>query len=152
MSATATSPLQSVCVIEKDTNGDVMISWSYPIIEPDMQDILQKRTPLNDALDGDLFVFSKYKSTWIYSLTKTLPSAVNKVVAFSVCVLCKEFDPEKYSALCTLLCNLYSSNNNSPIKICEAFLALFTTGKYFDFKSADFDPLQAKIAAPLTSK
>lgn len=103
------------------------------------------------ALKNDLFVFSKFKTTWIYSTTKMLSSPTNKIVGFTVFVLAKDFDPEKYSKLSSAFATLYLANKLSPLKICEAFLAVFTTGKYLDlFRASDFDPRNAFIASPLS--
>lgn len=51
-----------------------------------------------------------------------------RVQAFSVILLTKEFNPEKYETLCRILCQCYCKTG-TPISLLEIYLAVVTKGK-----------------------
>lgn len=68
--------LNSVCIIEQDVNQDTIISWTFPTTDKYIpSDVILQRCPLkNQAIANgfeegaqNLFLFSKYESSWMYT-------------------------------------------------------------------------------------
>jgi len=119
---------KSVALIEKDTNGDIMLSWCYPSIDKIEEEIILSQSFSNNIPN---FSFSKYKNTWFY-IYCTQPeenSNLKRLSNFSVCLLTKTFHPEKYEILCKLLAKSYASTGN-VLKLLEGFLSTFIRGNW----------------------
>jgi len=144
--------LESVCLVEKDANADVMVAWTYPSIDQEVQQVILDRVNLTSETIPLQFIWSKYKNQWIYIYThvnetkQTLPH----LAAFSVAVLAGPtgFNPEKFQALCSLMANLYLTNG-SPVKLLECYLSVFIRGKYESFNTADYDARRALLVTSI---
>jgi len=111
--------LVSTGIIEKDTNGDVLLSWSYPEIEADNEQILLQRCGLKQDTIPIQFSFSKYKNDWYYIYIHiNSQQTLKNVVAFAYCMIATDYNPEKYAELCKLMSALYVTNGD-PIKNLE---------------------------------
>ena len=57
--------------VEKDKNGDVLWTWTYPSIEATLKEILMKKCPLN-ANDQEMLIpsqFGQFGRKWYYFAT-----------------------------------------------------------------------------------
>jgi len=141
-----------VAIIERDTNSDVILTWSFPIIESGIDKMLIAKSRLQE--DEDLntgFVFSKYKDNWIYiyKLVSPNPAFLPKVTAFSIVLMGKVFNPERYGKLSELLSKRYYSTGQ-PTKVLEAYLAAYTRdefnfGSEGKYNAADFDDRKSMV-------
>jgi len=122
--------LKGIYILEKDTNGDVMITWSHLTFDAteyeSFDNIVKSRSLINSTRTQS---FSKYKDKWIYIVTQDGPEKNTRVQYFSLCLFVSEFNPEKYGALATHMANLYRKTN-SPVKVLECFLDVMTTLKH----------------------
>ena len=50
-----------------------------------------------------------------------------QVQSFSLVLIAKDFNPEKYQALCSILCQVYQTTGN-PAKLLEHYLSVVTKG------------------------
>ena len=57
------------------------------------------------------FAFSRFKNVWYYN--SATECTLSKVNAVSLCILAKDFDPEKYKALCQLLTTVYAKSGDT---------------------------------------
>src|SRR5690606_29163496 len=83
------SVLDSLCIIEQDTNGDILETWSYPIIDKRIEQLLISKCPLkNERYQQIPFFYSKFENLWYYCRT-VLNTKIKNVVGFSIYVLAK---------------------------------------------------------------
>mmetsp|Transcript_23686 Transcript_23686/g.59283 ORF Transcript_23686/g.59283 Transcript_23686/m.59283 type:complete len:356 (-) Transcript_23686:60-1127(-) len=139
-------------ILEKDVNGEVLLVWNYPKLEEHMENVLIKRSQLEaDTVVGSSF--SRFGSQWIYIRTLSAndtgdsaptSSSLAHVEVFSICLLSKVFNPEKYLAMATVLGATYSTSA-SPPAVLAAYLDVFRKGVHGSFDSANFDPRRALL-------
>eukprot|EP00004_Rigifila_ramosa_P009545 TRINITY_DN2111_c0_g1_i1.p1 TRINITY_DN2111_c0_g1~~TRINITY_DN2111_c0_g1_i1.p1 ORF type:complete len:348 (-),score=93.28 TRINITY_DN2111_c0_g1_i1:32-1075(-) len=151
------SGFESIAILEKDTNGDILITWSYPAIEESEKAVLRDRCQLSKEEIDTPFFFSRYRGHWQNFLVTSNPtpegSALPRVVCFAVCIVSKVFDPERAQALAAILSAAYL-RTGSPLKVMEGFLRVFTAGDYDGgkdgkFSLAQFDARRALLVSPL---
>ncbi|XP_033114866.1 DENN domain-containing protein 10-like [Anneissia japonica] len=114
---------------EKDTNADVLWTWSYPEVTPDWQEVLLYKSPLNSDNPYSQFIYGQHNRQWFYIATQEVDNhpTLTKVKAFSLVLLCKDFNPEKYIALCQILCNAYVKTGR-PSSMLGSYLSVLTKG------------------------
>ena len=80
--------------------------------------------------DDEIYLYSKYKNLWHYSkICKANTLVTPSINSFTIVLLCKNFNPEKYEALLDILCRNYQQNGD-PVALLEIFIKVFTTSKY----------------------
>eukprot|EP01137_Pigoraptor_chileana_P015165 Opistho-2@70772 len=148
--------LTGVATIEKDTNGDVLWTWCFPTCDARLRDVLVAKSGLEENSLPTDFLFGKLDSTWYYIFNASGQFAkLPKVRAFSVVMLSKVYNPEKYASLGKTLSSLYAETGDTG-RIMEGYLAVMTRGQ-FDSKSptagkfvdAEHDVRKAYIAGSL---
>jgi len=158
MALTTSTDLIGVTVVEKDKNGDVLVTWIYPSIDPDVRKVALACAQLESEVIPLQFIWTKYKTTWIYIFTAPNNSQeennpLPKTVSVSLILQSKVFNPERYAALCKLLSDIYLKTG-TPVKILEGYLSVFAKGKleagsFGSFNTADFDPRKSYFATPI---
>jgi hypothetical protein len=149
----------SLCVIEKDNNGDILISWVFPALDEDVEQVLKARSNLSQETIPLQFTYSKYKNFWIYIYSQVVerdsstPANLNRVSVYSLCILRNTFNPEKYLALAKLMSAIYSATGD-PAKLLQCHLGVFTKnqydgGKFGKFVDAEYDNRRAFLVSPL---
>ncbi|NXS70047.1 FA45A protein, partial [Pandion haliaetus] len=99
--------LLAVGLIEKDTNGDALWVWCYPSVTAELRSLLLRKCCLTDENKFlHTFVFGQYKRSWFYITTVEVQDspALKKVTHFSIVLMAKDFNPEKYAAFTRILC------------------------------------------------
>jgi len=150
--------IDAVCVFEKDTNGNVLLTWSYPLVDDELEPVLLARSNLMEHVVPLPFSYSKYKNQWIYMHTQELekdskPDALRRVSIFSLCIIKSVFNPEKYAALSKLIASIYAISGD-PTKILHCYLSVTTRGVFEGgnlgkFVDADHDNRRAFLASSL---
>lgn len=167
------SSITAIAIIEKDTNSDVMLTWSYPIVDESFEPVLISRSNLKGEFVP--FTFSKFHNQWIYIVSspveheeeededdeekeneekvlsttgKEYPGPLGRVEAFSICLLCKDYNPEMYATLAKLFVGVYTKTG-TPISILQGFLRVLTVGKLGDFEKNDFPNRDALLATSI---
>lgn len=153
--------LIAVGVLERDNHAETMCSWCYPTLG-DLESVVIDRARMDEDEVPSGLMFSKFKNTWIYILPvlnsnrRILPA----VDLFSIALVSKSFDPEKWGTLVKLMGQAYSDSGD-PVRLLEGFLSVFAKGaweaksisgsSFGRFVDADFDPrmvmLQSSIKA-----
>jgi hypothetical protein len=60
--------LKSICIFEKDENNDIMLTWSYPIVDKETEtSLIHYLTWKNEKIEN--FIFIQLFNTWHYFLT-----------------------------------------------------------------------------------
>ncbi|KAM9611768.1 DENN domain-containing protein 10 isoform 4-T8 [Morphnus guianensis] len=141
---------------EKDTNGDALWVWCYPSVTAEVRSLLLRKCCLTD--ENKLlhtFVFGQYKRSWFYITTVEVQDspALKKVTHFSIVLMAKDFNPEKYAAFTRILCRIYLKHG-SPVKMMESYIAVLTKGicqseENGSFLSKDFDARKAYLAGSI---
>ena len=151
--------LSSVILYECDKIGNDLMAWCYPMVEDDVDQTLQRRIIEHrkrlveergenyfvgtDNVDQDtqvesnqkekddeIYLYSKYKNLWHYSkICKANTQVTPSINSFTIVLLCKNFNPEKYEALLDIFCQNYQQNGD-PVGLLEIFIKVFTTSKY----------------------
>jgi len=164
--------LVALGIIEKDTNSDVVLTWSYPSIPPESESVLLARCRLDKEGNVAPFTFSKANGQWAYILTtpvehpeeekgeeeeeeeslsdtgKEFKGPLGRVEAFSVCLLCKDYNPEMYANLAKLFADVYK-RTGTPVSMLQGFLRAFTTGKVGEFDAEDYPQRDALLATSI---
>ncbi|KAK6178152.1 hypothetical protein SNE40_012967 [Patella caerulea] len=150
--------LLSTGIIEKDVNGDVLWTWSYPSLTTIQRDLFLHKCGLcKDSVHHLQFIFSRLQYTWFYIYTTSLEdnteSRLKDVTAFSLVLVTKDFNPERYEALCRLFSHQYAQTGN-PASVLENYLSVMTrgicvNGENGKFLSKEFDNIQAYAKSQL---
>eukprot|EP00002_Diphylleia_rotans_P009115 TRINITY_DN1912_c0_g1_i1.p1 TRINITY_DN1912_c0_g1~~TRINITY_DN1912_c0_g1_i1.p1 ORF type:complete len:346 (-),score=85.37 TRINITY_DN1912_c0_g1_i1:135-1172(-) len=141
--------LQSIALIEKDTNSDVIVSWSFPSSTATLDVVLKDRSFLTREVVELQTSFSRFGQHWHHFHVETVQSneKLPRVTAFAVVLLSKSYDPEKYFALAKMLAAVYQNTGDTK-KLLELYLKAYTTGvadggALGKFAFADHDPRKA---------
>ncbi|XP_002738397.1 DENN domain-containing protein 10-like [Saccoglossus kowalevskii] len=122
--------LQGVGLIEKDTNSDVLWTWSYPSISGEKRDLLMKKCCLKrDSNEVIQLVFGQHGRQWYYIYTTEVEDipVLSRVKYFSLVLLSKDYNPEKYKTLCQILSKLFLETGN-PATMLQGYLSVLTKG------------------------
>eukprot|EP00941_MAST-03F_sp_MAST-3F-sp1_P003826 g3826.t1 len=139
--------MDSISIIELDTNGDTLLTWSFPSVSDDLAIIFLERCALSGVNSDVPFKFAKYKGTWHYTYRNEsdLPSSsLPKVDRFCVCSTSDTFNPEKHFDLLKCMASIYCTSG-TPTKVLQAFLAANTKGTFQNWSSADYDDKRAVL-------
>jgi hypothetical protein len=118
----------SIAIVERDVNGDDLCVWSFPGVSSELQSICVNRCASEGQLAPEFYF--KVKSDWIYVHTKAMPKDVARDVEFfSICLVSKSFNPEKFNLILKLLTEQYLKSGD-PTKVLEGYLSIHTTSKY----------------------
>ncbi|XP_022086595.1 protein FAM45A-like [Acanthaster planci] len=141
-------------LIEKDVNSDVLWVWSYPVVTAKQRELIQRKgclSPSNNTVVS--YVYGQHRRQWFYIRTEEVNDApaLPKVKSFSLVLLTRDFNPEKYSLLSKILCHAYLASGN-PASMLEHYLSVVTKGSCRSedngmFKVQDFDMRKAFAAA-----
>ncbi len=113
-------------IVERDDNGDVLVSWRYPNVDPADERVVIARSGLEAGTpDSSSFFFSKSRSRFLYSWV-IVPGA-GRVKAFCVTLVASELWPEKYGSLCRLFAKQLAVSP-VPTAVLQAFLSALTRG------------------------
>lgn len=59
--------LLSCSIIEKDSNGDILWTWSYPRVAESQKAVVARKCNLElEHNSSQVFVFSRHKHSWFY--------------------------------------------------------------------------------------
>ena len=134
--------MQSFIILERDDNADVLVTFRYPNVSVEDEQVLIARSLLEgEELPDTFFSFSKFRGRWYYSWTIATPQGgtLGRVRAFTVALVCTDYHPESYGSLGRLLGKQYSSGA-SPVQLMQTFLSALTLGKA---EVADFPAWEA---------
>ncbi|KAL4232018.1 Protein fam45a [Mactra antiquata] len=142
--------LVSVGLIEKDTNDDVLWSWSYPQVTENQRSLFMRKSCLTTGNEFIVeFLFSQIDRQWYYIFTKEVDNVamLPKVKGFSLILLAKDFNPEKYLTLCQILSQQYCKKG-TPVSMLEVYLSVVTKGKCSTDENGKFSTqdYQSKLA------
>ncbi|XP_070541116.1 DENN domain-containing protein 10-like [Ptychodera flava] len=152
----ALDELQGAGLIEKDRHGDVLWTWAYPAITQNKRNLLMKKCCLKPDSDGLVtFVFGQFKRQWYYIYTTAVEESpvLSKVKHFSLVLLSRDYNPEKYETLCQILSKAYKESGN-PATLLESYLAVLTKGSCPSedngtFAVKEYDVRKAYVASPI---
>ncbi|CAE1230641.1 Protein FAM45A,Putative protein FAM45B [Acanthosepion pharaonis] len=151
--------LLAIGLVEKDNNGDSLYVWSYPSVTSDLQEkFLQRSNMATDSSPCIQFLYSQTSHLWYYIFTNQVQQPCQnlaKVRFVSLILITKDFQPEKYKALCELLLMSYLKSGD-PIEILKLYLSVITkgscaSGNNSSFSVSDFSQRQAYAKADLRS-
>eukprot|EP00794_Sanderia_malayensis_P005220 gene5220-5876_t len=144
----------AVGFIEKDKNGDVIWTWTYPSVQKDLKELLIGKCSLSTADDSQdaRLCFGKFKGIWYYFSVCSVNGneKLPWVTDASIVVTSKEFNPELYRAIGSFLLKLYIESG-TPVSILEAYLSILTKGFVEDKNDgsiltiSDYDQKAAKM-------
>ncbi len=118
----------AIAIVEHDTNGDDLCVWCFPAVSPELQSVCVKRCATEGSHAAEFYF--KVKSDWIYAHSKQMAKDISRdVESFSICLVTKSFNPEKFNCILRLLVDQYVKSGD-PTKVLEGYLSIHTTGKY----------------------
>ncbi|XP_033757595.1 DENN domain-containing protein 10-like [Pecten maximus] len=120
---------KSAGLIERDTNGDVLWTWSYPSVSTTDRKFFMEKCQLQTGNIVVPFLYSQWKGDWYYMRSEAVTDSSNlpKVTHFCLVLVAKDFNPEKYEELCKILSKRYQRSGNAT-SILESYLSVFTRG------------------------
>ncbi|KAG8222582.1 hypothetical protein J437_LFUL010425 [Ladona fulva] len=132
--------LLSFCIIERDSNGDVLWTWIYPSITTEQRSLVTRKC----GLEGDQnrlqpFLYGRFRSAWYYiNSTEVFESdSLPRVKQFALSLWAKDFNPEKYETLCRILSKTYCKTGN-PIAMLQLYLSVLTRGSCMTKENGTF--------------
>ncbi|KAK9496575.1 hypothetical protein O3M35_013161 [Rhynocoris fuscipes] len=109
--------------LERDKNGDLLWSWTFPYIYQEQKDFIEKKYILQETTD---YIYGRWKTLWFYiNLMECDSKAIKDVAQVGLIIWAKEFNPDKYRALSSLLCKTYIDSGD-PTKVLQVYLNAFT--------------------------
>jgi hypothetical protein len=157
----AVSDLSAAGLIEKDVNSDVTWVWSYPTVDEDFREMLIRKCCLSSDKEASdsapllPFIFGHFGRTWYYLLTETVEDqeVLPKVTNVTMVLLAKDFSPEKYETLASILLGAYLTTGNAS-HVVKGFLSVFTRGVCHNpngdqFQLKSFDVRKSYIASSI---
>lgn len=117
-------------IIERDSNGDVLWTWTYPSVTELQRSLILRKCGLdNDHLTVQPFVYGRYGKMWYYiNCTEVFDSDnLPKVKQFALVVWSKDLNAEKYETLCRILSKTYCKTGNPAIML-QLYLSVLTRG------------------------
>jgi len=149
--------MESIAILEKDDNGDVLVAWRYPNVDVLDEKVLIARSGLRKDTVKQQFSFSKFKSRWFYVWT-ILTSERPRLEAFAICIVTSEYFPEKYGSLGRLFGKIYSKPAGTPVHVLQGYLSVLTRGSWAPggdlppFDEKDFNIKACYLAGSITGK
>ncbi|PNF20230.1 putative protein FAM45B [Cryptotermes secundus] len=117
-------------IIERDSNGDVLWTWSYPSVTEQQKCLVLRKC----CLDGDHvivqpFIYGRSGKTWYYiSCTEVFDSDnLPRVKQFALVLWSRDLNPDKYETLCRMLSKTYCKTG-SPVSLLQLYLSVVTRG------------------------
>lgn len=119
-------------LIERDSNNDILWTWSYPSVSNEQRQLVLKKCSLDaDAGSGrsSPFIFGRFQGSWFYlSTTEVFDSdCLPRVKQFVLVLWAKDFHPEKYETLSRILSKTYCKTGN-PAYLLQLYLSVITSG------------------------
>ncbi|XP_061184782.1 DENN domain-containing protein 10-like [Saccostrea echinata] len=120
---------KSTGLIERDVNGDVLWTWSYPSVSEADREFFIRKSRLDAPDNAVPFLYSQRHHTWYYIFTFVVDDSdhLPKVTHVSIVLVTKDFNPEKYEILCRILLKKYRKSGN-PAQLLESYLSVTTRG------------------------
>nr|CAD7267751.1 unnamed protein product [Timema shepardi] len=115
---------------ERDTNGDVLWTWTYPSVSTIQQSFVLRKCGLEGEHSSvQPFVYGQLGKTWYYiNCTEVFDSDnLPRVAQFALVLWAKDFCPEKYETLCRILSKTYCKTGN-PATMLQLYLSVVTRG------------------------
>ncbi|XP_050574871.1 DENN domain-containing protein 10-like isoform X1 [Bombus affinis] len=127
--------LLSCSIIEKDSNSDILWTWSYPIVSESQKTVVARKCNLEvEHNSPQVFVFSRHKYDWFYihcsevfDSDKLPKLSLEQVKQFALVLFAKDFNPRKYEVLSRVLSKMYCKTGK-PTEILQLYLSVFTKG------------------------
>ncbi|XP_034177230.1 DENN domain-containing protein 10 [Osmia lignaria lignaria] len=122
--------LLSCSIIEKDSNGDILWTWSYPRVAESQKAVVARKCNLElEHNSSQVFVFSRHKHSWFYIHCSEVfdSDKLPKVKQFALVLFAKDFNPRKYEVLSRVLSKMYCKTGK-PTEILQLYLSVFTKG------------------------
>nr|CAD7202538.1 unnamed protein product [Timema douglasi] len=119
-----------ICCTERDTNGDVLWTWTYPSVSTIQQSLVLRKCGLEGEHSSvQPFVYGQLGKTWYYiNCTEVFDSDnLPRVAQFALVLWAKDFCPEKYETLCRILSKTYCKTGN-PATMLQLYLSVVTRG------------------------
>ncbi|XP_013772539.1 protein FAM45A-like [Limulus polyphemus] len=155
------SDLVAVGLIERDTNNDILWTWSYPSIAYEKRNLLIQKCGLEcepgsgGPIPPVTFRYCHHHRAWYYIYTTEVFDAdkLPKVRQFALVLQTLEFNPEKYVNLSRILSKIYCKMGD-PTAILNLYLSVIirgscTTEENGTFLSREFDQKAAFAASPI---
>ncbi|XP_069139960.1 DENN domain-containing protein 10-like [Argopecten irradians] len=146
---------KSAGLIERDTNGDVLWTWSYPSVSAADRKFFMEKCQLQTGKIPVPFLYSQWKGDWYYMYSEAVTDSSNlpKVTHFCLVLVAKDFNPERYEELCKVLSKKYQ-RTGSPASILESYLSVFTRGSCSTdengrFSAKEYDNRKAYLKSEL---
>ncbi|XP_014483040.1 PREDICTED: protein FAM45A-like [Dinoponera quadriceps] len=122
--------LLSCSIIEKDCNGDVLWTWSYPAVTESQKTVVTRKCNLKlEHNSPHVFVCARHGHDWFYIHCSEVfdSDKLPKVKQFALVLFAKDFNPQKYEVLSRVLSKMYCKTGK-PTEILQLYLSVFTKG------------------------
>ena len=173
MTTTFDDNLIRVGIIERDTTGDVQLVWAYPSFPADLSQraiahsgLLQhgaSPSPVDGAPPSPpallRFRYNNFANEWAHFWAGAVPedahpALVRGVSCFSLVLVTRQFNPEKYAAVSEALWRAYAAQASTPA-VLQLFLGVFRANRAehadgtvaFSDDEQRFDPRRALLVA-----
>ncbi|CAN7999243.1 unnamed protein product [Ixodes pacificus] len=155
----AVDDLKAIGLIEKDTNSDVLWTWSYPCFTPEERSLLLPKCDLeNDSLSSEQPVWFRYchhHKDWFYMYQTEVFDSDNlsRVRLFVLVLHTRDFSPDKYETLARILSKVYCKTGD-PTALLRLFLSVSvkgscTTEENGTFLLKDFERRRSLTQVPI---
>ncbi|CAL1685610.1 unnamed protein product [Lasius platythorax] len=122
--------LLSCSIIEKDCNGDILWTWSYPAVTESQKTVVTRKCNMKlEHSSPHVFVCARHGLDWFYIHCSEVfdSDKLPKVKQFALVLFAKDFNPQKYEVLSRVLSKMYCKTGK-PTEILQLYLSVFTKG------------------------
>lgn len=122
--------LLSCSIIEKDHNGDILWTWSYPTVSESQKTVVKRKCNLGlEHNSPQTFICARHGQSWFYLHCSEVfdSDRLPKVKQFALVLFAKDFNPQKYEVLSRVFSKMYCKTGK-PTEILQLYLSVFTKG------------------------
>ncbi|XP_035223000.1 DENN domain-containing protein 10-like isoform X2 [Stegodyphus dumicola] len=123
--------LISAGIIEKDTNNDILWTWTYPSMPAIYKTLIMSKCGLDNDYGHHLvsFYYFHHHQSWFYLHHTDVFELPNlpKVKQFVIVLQTRDFNPEKYENLSRILSKTFSETGN-PADMLRLYLSVLVKG------------------------
>ncbi|KAF7994770.1 hypothetical protein HCN44_004242 [Aphidius gifuensis] len=122
--------LISCSIIEKDCNGDVLWTWTFPSVSELQKSIVTRKCNFQTTNTGtQSFLCARHMDNWFYINSNEVfeSDKLPRVKQFALILFTRDFNPQKYEVFTRVMSKMYCKTGD-PSEILKLYLSVYTNG------------------------
>ena len=138
--------LVSLVLLETDCSGEIMVSWEYPGVAEQLQEVLLAHGKTRSEEESEAPEIGRLGEYWFYM--QNLPSSISANIRSAQLVLvATQYQPPLFLKLLQVLADGFKASSGDCAQLVATYLKAFSTGKTGDFRESNFPAAQRDVDA-----